>query len=74
MSNGLYFDYLMLKKIYRKKDILNNWWKVVLSPKLWKYICEINGNVYLLEPMYWERIPSSFMCEEATISCHEIEK
>lgn len=67
-------DYLMLKKIYTKNEIIANWWNVVLSPKLWRYIAEINRNVYLLDPYGDDRIPTHFNVVEAIISNHEIEK
>ena len=74
LNNSPVIDYLMLQKIYEKKDIIANGWSVVLSAKLGKYISELNRNVYLLEPYGNDRIPTHFNVVEAIISKHEIEK
>lgn len=74
LNNSPAMDYLMLQKVYEKKDIIANGWSVVLSPKFGKYIAELNRNVYVLEPYGNDRIPTHFNVVEATISNHEIDK
>lgn len=73
LNNEIYSDYLMLKKIYTKKEIIANWWNIVLSQYLWAYIAEMNRNVYVLEPYGDDRVPTHFNVVEATINNHEIE-
>ena len=74
LNNSPAMDYLILQKVYEKKDIIANGWSVMLSTKLGKYIAELNRNVYLLEPYGNDRIPTQFNVIEAIISNHEIEK
>lgn len=63
--NDLFLTYLSIWKPYTKKDILNNWWNIKLRPTYKIYICELNWNVYLVEP-FWDLF--NFKVKEAIIS------
>ena len=77
----MYIDFLMLAKVYDKRDIQNNWWVIVQLPKIktdnatiqWSiYIAVLNWGIYFMDPMpdqWW--IPVLFNCIKVISSNNE---
>lgn len=51
-------------KVYAKRDIIRNWWAIVLRNKM--YIAELKTNVYLLQKLNEYK----YKCVEAIVSKH----